>query len=404
MVIARYGWDEMMATKIQKRIAWFLLAPLLCCALLISCIGPSGVEEDEVVLQRTATISEGSQPTNNGETATVIVTRPPATLTPTIASEPTLIAKMPQCTTHNLILSVEDTTDIQDGVESGIYSICSDGSQLQLIYSRPKLIMHSLVIAPDYRTLAISAIRQEGEYPGTVTGTLLQLDMYTGEMHSILDTPEGDVRSFFPRWSADGRYLAYLVHPPLFSDTPLDTYVEILHVESGTTSSIHVDGLQIFDWAPDGVNAAFGTWVEPEGNPYGLDVYRVSVGKIICDESTYECTLSDLREISNVAREPSWTPDAQHIVSTTYGPPGSENKILITDLNGEVTDEIDLDALTPYVDGARWPRMSTDERYMAFLSWGNWLYIVDRNDMTLVELDIQSELPSFIVVDYDWVD
>jgi hypothetical protein len=206
--------------------------------------------------------------------------------------------------------------------------------------------------------------------------------------------------TFLPQWSFDGQYLAYSIHSPTPSDTPPETYIQIVHMDSGTVSEIHLEGLSGLDWSPDGPRVLIDAWVPPEDG-YGFDEYTVYTGDILCDETTHQCHLSDIVEVPNVGRYPAWMPGTQQIVSVVnrYSDEGSEQVLLITNTEGIVIQEF----TDPYTAAASWPQGSIDGRYVGFRASGGELIILDLDDLSLHALTDLAD-SNFEVLYFQWLD
>lgn len=277
--------------------------------------------------------------------------------------------------------------------QGSIYWACSNGIALRRIISDESLGFGSLAVSRD-NVVAVSALH---EASSTLLSTLFKLDLTSFSLSEVATRAQGEFR---PRWSPDGQYLAYQIHSPTPSETFPETHVEIRHLASGVTSEIRLSGISHFDWAPDGVKAVFQGWVQPEKDIYGFQIYRIYVGDITCGDQSHICQLSDIREIRNVERDPSWLPDAETLVSTTYG--SDTNKLLITDLQGSIVQEIDLDRMAPLASSATQPKMSGDGAYLAFISNEKSLYIYDMAAATLSKVVFKGDIELDITA-FDWL-
>jgi hypothetical protein len=176
-----------------------------------------------------------------------------------------------------------------------------------------------------------------------------------------------------------------------------------MHMASGTISEIHLTGLSDFDWSPDSPKAVLGAWVAPDEN--SLEAYKVYVGDITCDDITHKCGLSAVDEVSNVGKFPSWIPGTQRIVSiaTRSGAGGNKQTLLLTDIQGNVVQEIDPELLDPSAATVGWPKGSVDGRYIGFVGPNGSLFIVDLNKMSVRKITPNAAL-DLEVVFFEWLD
>lgn len=326
------------------------------------------------------------------EEATPTVTTQPSpddiTPTPEPTREQPAAMSITPCQ-QGTILFTARTKTVENLMGTGsLYSVCADGTGLREIISNDELAYSELDISPDGQSLALSGWHLES------TGiTVLSVASIEGLLFS--DLVHGTAR-FDPQWSADGEYLAYLLHDPTPSETPPETHIEITHLKSGTVSEIHLAGLGDFDWSPDSSKAVFGTWVAPD--EHSFEEFTAFLGDIECDDAKKLCELAQVSEIPNVGRDASWIPGSQMLVSviTRFGENGNNYILVITDIEGNIIQEI-VSPLPP-----DWPRGSPDGRYIGFVGNSD-LYIVDLNEMSVQRIVFTSRERFHEIISFRWM-
>ncbi len=377
------------------------VAPVLalCGVVGISCLAQDGSQATEIPpTVHTPSVSPTQTP--NAPTQSMIEEIEPTSIIPTIV--PTVVTPLPDCQQSALVFTAEQYFgDPERPPQTDLYAVCQDGNNLRKILANSQYGFGSLDIAPDNQSLAVSAYHESSP---TLMSTLFELDL-TSFFLSELTTREQ--AGYYPKWSTDGQYLAYLLYSSTPSETHRETYIEILHLASGVKSEIHLTGLNYFDWAPDGIKAVFCTWAVPEDEPYSPEVGKVIAGDIVCDDLTHKCQLLNIAEIPNVASDPSWLPDSESLVSTTLGTGdtgnGIENKLLITDLQGDIIQEVLLNSLDSTASTATWPKSSADGKYIAYVGYDHRLHIVDLQKMTLMDVTQRLDKDTNVIV-FDWLD
>ncbi len=145
--------------------------------------------------------------------------------------------------------------------------------------------------------------------------------------------------AYLPRWSPDGKQIAFFGHPP---GEPFQIYV--VPAEGGAPELLYRSGTNLADpnWSPDGKSLVFG---ENSLNNQGSAVY-------VLDLKTR--TASKLPG-SDGLFSPRWSPDGRHIAAI----PLDSLKLMLFDLTSQKWTEL-ADIFVAY------PTWSRDSRYLYF--------------------------------------
>lgn len=189
----------------------------------------------------------------------------------------------------------------------------------------------------------------------------------------------------FPRWSPDGRSIAFVRE---FNDSD---QLYILDTIEGTPRQIAAQlrgGAHFPDWSPDGKSILFtaGRSAEHEG------VYLIHA-----DGSGLRPVLSDS---VNEYRYPSWAPDGRRFAVASWNPSGSA--ILVADVASGARRQV-LAADTVYLDCPQWLPKGDVLLLTVYLSssypWRNPSVTDARAD--LAAFDLQSGRVRFVTADHD---
>jgi hypothetical protein len=314
----------------------------------------------------------------------------------TVRQTPTVVG-ISTCEQATIIFTAKARTEEATTI-GGLYSICADGTDLRDILSEHEVTYGDFDISPDGQSLALSTSPRNSSSVSS-TLSIVNLDSL---LFSELITKEQ--ARFGSQWSADGQYLGYLVYGPVPSETPPETHIQIMHLDSGTVSDIHLAGLNDFDWSFDHDRAVFGAWVAPE--EHSLDEYTVYMGEIVCDSVTKKCQLTQVNEIPNVGQYPSWIPGTQMLVSVAmrFSDTGNRQILLLTNVQSGTIQEIDPGALDPSAANVSSPKGSVDGRYVGFIGPGGDLYVIDIDRMSIQNITFDNGEHTFEVIHFEWID
>lgn len=375
---------------------------ILCTAFLIACSSPPGSTGQPVETAAQMTPPEVVQVSPNTEMPATGLASP---LTPSVEMPATEIAltltptvvDISTCAQATIIFTAKASTE--EGAIRDLYSICADGTDLRKILSSHEVDYGDFDISPDGHSLALSNSPRDSIAVSS-TLSIVNLDSL---LFSELITKEQ--ARFGPRWSANGQYLGYLVFGSVPSETQPETYIEIVHLESGTVSDIHLtDRLNDFDWSSDNNRVVFGAWVPPD--EYSLDEYMVFMGEISCDDVTKKCQLTQITRIPDVGQYPSWIPNTQTLVSVAmrFSDTGNRQTLLLTNVQNGTVQEIDPGALDPKAANVSFPQGSADGRYIGFIGSGGALYVIDVDRMSMQNITLGNEEHIFQVIRFEWLD
>jgi Tol biopolymer transport system component len=145
--------------------------------------------------------------------------------------------------------------------------------------------------------------------------------------------------AYLPRWSPDGKRLAFFGHPP---GEPWQIYV--VPTEGGTPELIYRSATNLADpsWSPDGNSMAFGeNSLNNQGSSvYVLDLKSRNAAKLPASDGLYS---------------PRWSPDGRFIAAITL----DSLKLKLFDLNTQKWTEL-ANLFVAY------PTWSRDSRYLYF--------------------------------------
>ena len=145
--------------------------------------------------------------------------------------------------------------------------------------------------------------------------------------------------AYLPRWSPDGKQLAFFGHPP---GEPWQIYV--VPAQGGTPELVYSNGTNLADptWSPDGKSLAFGgNSLNNQGSAvYVLDLKTRTASKLPGSDGLYS---------------PRWSPDGRYIAAI----PLDSLKIMLFDLHSQTWTE----RAKIFV---AYPTWSRDSRYIYF--------------------------------------
>jgi eukaryotic-like serine/threonine-protein kinase len=145
--------------------------------------------------------------------------------------------------------------------------------------------------------------------------------------------------AYLPRWSPDGKQLAFFGHPP---GQPWQIYV--VPAQGGTPELVYSNGTNLADptWSPDGKSLAFGgNSLNNQGSAvYILDLKTRTASKLPGSDGLYS---------------PRWSPDGRYIAAI----PLDSLKLMLFDLNSQTWAE----RAKIFV---AYPTWSRDSRYIYF--------------------------------------
>lgn len=210
----------------------------------------------------------------------------------------------------------------------------ADGSNLRYVTiprrAARKRCLGSLAWAPDGRHFAY--IRRRDFTPEIWTGRL------DGRGHRRLAVGQ------FPRWSPDGRTIAYSVNDPSICCLPSRTGVWVTDARSGRTIRRLTDTVAgPLDWSPDGRRIVYSSFHPRRPDPEA-DLYIVRA-----DGTGSARRLTSAR--GTIEHSPSWSPDGRRIA-------------LVRADRDEISVRYELTTIDPR--GARAQTLLTTDRFDTF--------------------------------------
>jgi Tol biopolymer transport system component len=369
---------------------------IVCIALLAACsLPPENTQQPaEPATQLTLVDTVQASPSIDMPNTKVSGTEVPS-IEVTVRQTPPVV-DISACEQATIIFTAQTRTEEATSTGS-LYSICADGTDLREIMSGHEIAYGDLDISSDGQFLALSTS------PRNSSSVLSTLSIVSLDSLLFSELITKEQARFGPQWSADGQYLGYLVYGSVPSETPPETYIQIMHLDSGTVSDIHLAGLNDFDWSFDHNRAVFGTWVALE--EHSLDEYTVYIGEITCDNVTKKCQLSRVNEIPNVGQYPSWIPGTPMLVSVAmrFSDTGNRQILLLTNVQNGTVQEIDPGALDPKAASVSFPKGSVDGRYVGFIGPVGDLYVIDIDKMSIQNITSDNVENVFEVIRFEWL-
>ena len=167
--------------------------------------------------------------------------------------------------------------------------------------------------SPDGQTIAVCQLSAEGKNYHVGTGTLIAVDVRTGDAKPLLALNPLDLCAG-PRWSPDGtRIVLELVHRDSISLATSEMVGVTLAVLDVTTSERRPRALtdpKLFaataDWSPDGKTIVYAALPEPTAT--NTDIYAID------PEGGDPKRLTTLADEGSAAEEPSFDADGRSVV------------------------------------------------------------------------------------------
>ena len=239
------------------------------------------------------------------------------------------------------------------------------------------LVFYNNAITPDSRRLLVEGLQSRGElvrydpaskqflpflggiavtnvaysrdgqwiaYISLVDNTLWRSHPDGSERIQLTYTPD---RAGLPRWSPDGRQIAYM------SAQPAKPWKALLISAQGGTPEQLVSGNSAEGnptWSPDGTQLAFGTGVLGASSPQGSEI------EILNMRTRQVSTIPG----SNGLFSPRWSPDGRYLVALDFTGFGS-TKLLLFDFHTQKWSDWVTDP-----DGVTYPAWTSDSHYVEY--------------------------------------
>jgi Tol biopolymer transport system component len=187
--------------------------------------------------------------------------------------------------------------------------------------------------------LAFSRDGQLATYTSYPEGTLWRSRVDGSERTQLTFPP---LRAFLPRWSPDGRQIAFSAF------TPSNTFnVYLISSEGGTPQRIHPSEQIQTDvsWSPDGNSLLYGSLPGHDAPIYTIDLKTQRVSPL---------------PGSDGLNSPHWSPDGKHIAALTM----SHHTLMLFDLTTQKWTEA-------FGSTIGWENWSRDGRFIYFVNYHN---------------------------------
>jgi Tol biopolymer transport system component len=377
---------------------------VILASTLTACGGGDMVSSSEAAPTITAARSPSapSTPTVKPESSPV-PTRPP---TSTVEAGSVLASQTPSqtlaptpgnCGSGFLVFLVHDNT-LDGEAQTEIHLACADGSFVQRVVSVPYSV-DFMSVSPGGQEIALSS-----NYIVHGSGGIYLIDLFGDSLTELYSERRSEIWEV--DWSSDAEYIAYLKMKSTYAEYV--RHIEVMHLDTQIISQFvspediaadfewALDTREIsiadFDWSPDGQRIVFTAWIIGT-----TQTYAVYVSDVECDQSTYKCSARNPRMISDVIYDPSWSPDSSLIVGwPIHLETNTHDFLRFSNLDGQVVQEIDLDALLPGIEDVHYPVWSPDGRQIAFLAEPDEsasafdVFVLTLDDLSLINLTSDS--------------
>jgi dipeptidyl aminopeptidase/acylaminoacyl peptidase len=226
-------------------------------------------------------------------------------------------------------------------------------------------------LSPDGKTIAfhVSRARSEAEKPGGPLGEIWTIPATGGEPVRFTYNDKTDR---MPRWSPDGRWLAFL------SQRGADdkTQIYLIPRDGGDARQLTKaeNSVTRFEWSPDGSMIAY-TMKDPK-TPEELQAEKEGKDWIIADKDykhirLYVVNLST-KETKLITKEPitvhdfDWSPDGKHFILAAAETPLVDDSYMGVRLRIVSADGGEARLLTPTQGKLEQPRWSPDGKWIAW--------------------------------------